>query len=212
MQRLIQQLFKPLKRQIRQLFTRGLVRLVDPGKMLQLLQVELRSGEVLDNVEHFEPYGFTSHPHRDEAEVLAASLSGRRSHTVAVMVSNRLYRIKGLAEGEVAINDDLGNLMHFKRDRILISAVSLVEVIAPACHIQAITTHDGNVTINGNLVVNGNTTVSGTGAFTGALSSASSVSDPTGTMQSMRITFNGHDHKENDNNGTTNTDAPNQTM
>ena len=59
------------------------------------------------------------------------------------------------------------------------------------------------------LQVDGNITAGGTVAATGAVSSAASVADPTGTMQAMRDVFNAHTHP-GDRGGTTGT--PNQGM
>lgn len=176
MLRLINKLLNPVKRQIRQLITRGLVKMVDPTQMIQLLQVELLSGEVLDRVEHFEPYGFTSNPPTDGAEVLAASLNGRRSHTVAFMVANRLFRMKNNSPGEVALFTDEGDVIHFKRNNeILIDTMgTLVANAGTSATITAPTiTANGDTTINGTLNVTGDATING-------------------------IPFSGHKHQEYD--------------
>jgi len=61
-------------------------------------------------------------------------------------------------------------------------------------------------TCSGNLAVQGALTVAGTAVVTGALSSATSVSDPTGTMAAMRGVYNTHTHQETgDGGGTTST-------
>ncbi|HBT32238.1 MAG TPA: phage baseplate assembly protein V, partial [Pusillimonas sp.] len=41
---------------------RGTISLVEATRKLQVLQVRLTANEVKDGVEHFEPYGFSSHP------------------------------------------------------------------------------------------------------------------------------------------------------
>ncbi len=46
--RTAQRLLAPIYRRIRQIVTRGVVRLVDPAQLLQTLQVEAFAGEVLD--------------------------------------------------------------------------------------------------------------------------------------------------------------------
>lgn len=181
-----------LHRRLQLMVTRAVVRLVDPSTLMQQLQVERLPGEVLDRIEHFEGYGRTAHaPAGAESIVL-----GRRGRLVAISVAHRQFRVRNLAAGEQALYDDLGNVIHFKRDRILINSVQLVEVIAPACHIQAITTHDGNVTINGNLVVNGITTTNGL-AVTGTAGTTTMVGDVTvtgGDMTVDGISAKGHIH------------------
>ena len=44
------------------LLARGTVVLANSATKLQSLQMRLTAGEVNDDMEHFEPYGFTSNP------------------------------------------------------------------------------------------------------------------------------------------------------
>ena len=103
---------------LKSMLVRGTVIMADAARKLQTLQVRLTAGEIKDGAEHFEPYGFTSHP-LDEAEVLTAFLGGDRSHAVVLVASDRRYRIKELKPGEVAIYTDEGDKVHFKRGRII---------------------------------------------------------------------------------------------
>lgn len=100
------------------LFVRGTVVLADAAKKLQTLQMRLFAGEVKDNLEHFEPYGWTSNP-LEGAEGITAFLGGDRSHGVVLVVSDRRYRIREMEPGEVAIYTDEGDKIHFKRGRII---------------------------------------------------------------------------------------------
>ncbi|WP_303905624.1 phage baseplate assembly protein V [Thiohalomonas denitrificans] len=154
-------LIRPLRRKIKVMITRGVVHLIDTSTLMQTLQVELLRDETVDDVEHFEGYGRTAHAPANGREVLAAAVEANRDHTVAIAVANRQFRVRNLAEGEQVLYDDLGNVIHFKRDRILINSVDHVEVTAPTVEVNATSTHNGNVTINGNLTVNGNTDISG---------------------------------------------------
>ena len=103
---------------LKSMMARGTVVLAAAGKMMQTLQVRLTANELKDNVEHFEPYGLTSNP-LPGAEVLTLFLGGDRSNAVVVVASDRRYRIKELAPGEVAIYTDEGDSIHFKRGRIM---------------------------------------------------------------------------------------------
>ncbi|WP_338806900.1 phage baseplate assembly protein V [Pseudomonas chlororaphis] len=103
---------------LKNMLARGTVVLVDAAKKLQALQLRLTAGELKDNAEHFEPYGFTSNPQAG-AEVLTAFLGGDRSHAVVLVASDRRYRIRGLKSGEVAIYTDEGDRVHFKRGRVI---------------------------------------------------------------------------------------------
>ena len=100
------------------LLVRGTVVLGNAAKKMQALQMRLLAGEVKDNLEHFEPYGFTSHP-LPGAEGITVFLGGDRSHGIVLVVSDRRYRIQSLKPGEVAIYTDEGDKIHFKRGRII---------------------------------------------------------------------------------------------
>lgn len=97
---------------------RGVVALGNSASKLQSLQLRLMAGEVKDNVEHLEPYGFTSCP-QSGAEALAGFIGGDRSHGVVIMVSDRRFRLKGLKPGEVAVYSDEGDCIVFRRGRVL---------------------------------------------------------------------------------------------
>lgn len=97
---------------------RGVVALGNSAGKLQSLQLRLMAGEVKDNVEHLEPYGFTSCP-QSGAEALAGFIGGDRSHGVVIMVSDRRFRLKGLKPGEVALYSDEGDCIVFRRGRVL---------------------------------------------------------------------------------------------
>lgn len=100
------------------LLARGTVVLANSANKLQSLQMRLTAGEVNDDMEHFEPYGFTSNPLAG-AEGIATFLGGDRSHGVVLVVADRRYRLKALAAGEVAIYTDEGDKIHFKRGRVI---------------------------------------------------------------------------------------------
>ncbi|QXH96123.1 phage baseplate assembly protein [Pseudomonas ogarae] len=103
---------------VKNMLARGTVVLVDALKKMQSLQMRLTAGELKDNAEHFEPYGFTSNPLAG-AEVLTAFIGGDRSHAVVLVAADRRYRIQSLEPGEVAIYTDEGDKIHFKRGRII---------------------------------------------------------------------------------------------
>lgn len=78
------------------LLARGTVVLANSANKLQSLQMRLTAGEVNDDMEHFEPYGFTSNPLAG-AEGIATFLGGDRSHAVVLVVADRRFRLKALA-------------------------------------------------------------------------------------------------------------------
>ncbi len=188
-------LLAPLRRRVALLLGRAYVRLSDPSGSVQRLQLATLGAEALDGVEHIEAYGFTSRA-PGGAEAIIASLGGDRAHTVCLVVGGRAYRLRDLAEGEVAISDDEGRVVWLRRDGILVDASDAVTVRAPGILL------DGDVQITGALQVDGATAVAG------ALSSATSIADPSGSMQSLRGIYNGHGHTYD---GST-TSTPNQEM
>jgi phage baseplate assembly protein V len=151
------------------LFSRGVVAAVTPGK-LNTLQVRLLADEIKDGVEHFEPYGLATHP-LPGAEVAAAFLDGDRAHGLVLVVADRRYRLQGLEPGEVALHDANGNVIRLHADgHVSITSPALVHIESP------------QVTLSGDLQVAGNITADG------------QVSDGTGTIASMRSTYNSHNH------------------
>ena len=79
--------------------------------------MRILNGEAKSELEHFEAYGITSHPLKG-AEGVTLFFSGDRSHGVAILIGDRRYRLTGLAPGEVALYDDLGQKVHLTRNGI----------------------------------------------------------------------------------------------
>lgn len=211
-----------LQRMVRLLATRATVTLSDSTDHIQRLQLAGLGDEVLDSIEHIEPYGYTSRP-LDGAEAIVANLFGNRDHAVALLVGDRRFRLKNLQKGEVALWTDEGDVIHFKRgNQILVDTLGTLvananlsaTVTSPTITVNGDTTINGTLTVNGAtnindiLAVTGAATFSSTVVAEGAMSSATSLADPTGTLAAIRVTFNSHDHDET---GTT-TKSPNQVM
>lgn len=125
-----------LEGRVRGMVARAIVRLVDDARRAQELQLELLAGESQDAVERFQNYGLTSAPHPG-AEALVVFAGGLRSHGVVLAVEDRRYRLTGLAQGEVALFDDLGNVIKLGRQRIDVTAVSELRVEAPKVIVQS---------------------------------------------------------------------------
>lgn len=165
-----------IRRRLDALFSRGKLHATDATGGAQKLQIELQPGEVLNNVEHLEPYGFTSRP-LPGAEVASASLGGDRNRTVVLIASDRRYRKRNLVAGEVAIYTDEGDYILLSRGRIVqVVAGTRVRVTAPDVEIV------------------GNATVSGTLTVSGAILSNTSIADPAGTLAEARGYYNSHTH------------------
>lgn len=144
-------MFGPLARRISNLLARGSVAAVNAAGKMQALQVRLLAGETKDDVEHFEPFGFTSKP-KPGAEAITAFFDGDRSHGVVLVVADRRYRMRTLDDGEVALHDAYGNHAHFKKDGTLeITASTEVAITSPLVtmsgdlHVAGTITGDVNV-------------------------------------------------------------------
>lgn len=112
--------------------TKAVVQLSDSDKRMQTVQVSEHAGEVGDDLEHYEAYGFTSRPLDPEtdgrgAEALVVDVGDTTDHQVAILVGDRRYRLTALAQGEVAIYDDQGQRVHLTRSGIVIKS-GLIEL------------------------------------------------------------------------------------
>ncbi len=130
----------PMARQIRMMISRAIINLVNDDGGLQEVQVGLLAmpqpggtvgRELSDNVEVVRQYGFTAHPHPG-AEAVFVSVAGIRSHGLVIAIEDRRYRLTGLAAGEVALYDDLGQTVHLTRTGIVIKGAGLPLTITDA--------------------------------------------------------------------------------
>lgn len=100
--RLVRIALAPVARRTRTLIARGVLELIDDGKKLQAVQVSTRADNLHDDVEHFQPHGFTSVP-AVGAECIVVHVGGNSDHPVVIAVDDRRYRPKDLAEGEACM-------------------------------------------------------------------------------------------------------------
>lgn len=140
---------------IRNLVARGVVDRVDASKKMQLLDISLENGHKPTKVEHWERYGITYHP-KPGAEVMTLAVGGSRDHIVVFDAADRRYRMTGLAEGELAVHDDQGQMVHFKRGGIHVKSDLGVTI-----ECSAGITLKGPITIEGNISHAGNYNQSG---------------------------------------------------
>lgn len=103
---------------------RGTVTISKNDDELRELQVEHQSGEVHQDVEHMEPYGFSSEPYTDK-KADAITFYTDESHELGFVmcVADRRFRVKSLKTGEVVIYDDKKRHIYLKRDCIDIDGV-----------------------------------------------------------------------------------------
>lgn len=162
----------PLARRLGNMVARGAVSAVNSATKMQSLQLRLMADEAKDNVEHFEPFGFTSKPLAG-AEHVTVFMDGDRSHGITLVVADRRYRITGLQDGEAALHDAYGNKAHFKKDGTLdVVASAKVQITSPL------------VTMSGNLQVAGSISA-GTSITAGTTVTAPNV------VGTTNVTFGG---------------------
>lgn len=171
---------------LQNMVARAVITALDTAKKCQAVGLKLIAGDPKEGVEHLEPYGFTSAA-QNGAEAVVLFPGGDRSHGMAVIVADRRYRLKGLARGEVAIYDDQGQSVILTRAGIVVDGGGrpIVFKNAPKARFEMPIESTADIKDN----------CDGSGK----------------TMAQMRVTYNGHTHKENgDGGGTTN--KPDQPM
>lgn len=123
----IKQMLEPLKRRVLMTIGRGVILAINDGKNMQLAQATFLSGEVRDEVERFQQFGFTSVP-LPGAEAISVSLGGERDHTVIIAVDDRRFRIKSLGAGQTAIYDAFGSVIKLKANGTVTVEANIVEL------------------------------------------------------------------------------------
>lgn len=112
----LNRLLDPIRRRIATLVSRAVLARANAAPGCQTLQVTILADEPQVDVEHMEPYGFTSNPPAG-AEGVVLNVAGQRGAAVGLNFGNRSVRVTGLKNGEVCIFTDEGDKITLKRDR-----------------------------------------------------------------------------------------------
>lgn len=143
-----------LLRRLRVLIDRTVLHRVGHRGRVRVLQISSRADSPLDEVEHIEPYGFTSQPLAG-AEAIVAKPGGNAGRALVLLVNDRRHRIV-VGEGEVAIYTHQGDMVQLKSDRsILLKAAGKVRVEAPVAEFTGDLQVSGKVTSQGDQVAAG---------------------------------------------------------
>ena len=197
-----------MRNRIRLMVGRVLLSIVDDAKTIQTAQVQGLAGEVLEDVERIQQYGFTSVP-LSGAEGVAVFLGGERSVGLIIATDDRRFRVKKLQPGEVCLYTDEGDTIKFLRGKqIAITSGGKVSVVAPDVDVQATTLNVKAST--GIFEINDLTFDTPVMKVTGDVQDHSG-GDGARTMMQMRGTFNSHTHPETNASGGS-TQPPNQEM
>ena len=130
---------------------RGL--LVNDAGSVQTVQVRLSGAEVLDDVPRLAEYGFQSNPPAGDDKVVLF-IGGNLTDGVVIATGHQLYRMRGLATGEVSISDDKGQRVFLSAAGIRIEGGTLpMQINASAgLTINANTVFHGTVMANGHRI------------------------------------------------------------
>lgn len=113
--RILERALAPIRRRIAGMVSRAVLQSLNSETGLQLAKVSMLAGEQKADIEHFEPYGFTSKAHAG-SEAIVLFVGGDRSHGIVISVADRRYRLNGLEGGEAAIYDDQGQAVVIRRN------------------------------------------------------------------------------------------------
>lgn len=185
MNRAIKKALDPIKRRLSLMAGRASLSLTSDGGRRQKVQFTALKGEIKDDVERVQQYGFSSVPLAG-AQVVFISLNGNRDHPIVISADDPRFRKSGLSAGEVAIYTDEGDFILLKRG-------NNIEIETHTLTVKALTKVRFESPVfecTGNII--------------------DKVEDGGQSMDGMRTVYNGHTHPENDSGGPT--DSPNQTM
>ena len=152
---------------------RGIVKSVVKG-VIQRVSATVWGDGAIDDRELIQHYGFTSRPVAG-AEVIFIRQGGQ---FIAIGSDDRRYRI-ALEEGELALYDDLGQVVHLTREGVVVTSPKKISATAPTVEVIA----EMKVTMTTPLL-----------EVSGHIKAAGNVSDMKGSMQAMRDTYNVHPH------------------
>jgi phage baseplate assembly protein V len=121
--KLIKKMLAPIERRVMNMVARGVIERILDDQGLQVHQVSLMAGEVKDNAERVQQYGFTSFPLLG-SECVVIFPFGNRDHPLVISTDNRGARLRNLDEGDSALYTGQGNYirMQYEDGKIYLDA------------------------------------------------------------------------------------------
>lgn len=177
---------------------RAVLNVVDDEGNMQRVQISLLEDEIIDDVERFQDYGFTSVP-EEGAEATVVFVGADRSHPIVVVADDRRVRKKGLKPGEVAVYHKNGDFIHLKNENEIEVKTKTFSVNCTTATIAAdteITLDTPLVTLTGRQQTTGEKSGGGASTFVGGLENTG------GEITSNGISLEHHTHP-GDSGGTT---------
>ncbi|HII3779140.1 phage baseplate assembly protein V [Pasteurella multocida] len=198
---------------VRQVF-RGVLNLVKSGDNIQKAQVSGLAGEILQDVELMQQFGFTSVPPAG-TQVVVVPVGGKTTHSIIIATENGAFRVKNLENGETALYDQSGSTIILKKGRLVevdcdtfklncktyqVNASASADFTTPKLETSAVLTAQGQINGNGGMVVQG-----GSGAsFSGNVQQSSGDFTTNGDVVASGKSLLNHTHK-GDSGGNTST-------
>lgn len=173
---------------------RGRLTRVKSDLSIQQVQLKGLAGEQLQDAELFQHFGFTSCPPAG-TQCIVLPIGGQTSHSIIIATENGAYRLQ-VASGEMAIYSDEGAYVHIKKGRIV-----EVECDEYLVNTKKYTVQTENFDV---------TATAGANFETLLLKTSDQLADGKSTLDTMRETYDDHDHDHGGDAGTTN--KPNQPM
>ena len=177
---------------------RAVLNVVDDEGNMQRVQISLLEDEVIDGVERFQNYGFTSVPDGG-SEATVVFVGADRSHPVVVVADDRRVRKKGLKPGEVAVYHKDGDFIHLKNENEIEVKTKTFNVNCTTATLSAsseITLDTPLVTLTGRQQTTGKKSGGGASTFVGGLENTG------GEVISNGVSLEHHTHP-GDSGGTT---------
>lgn len=175
---------------------RGVLTMTASGGNVQLVQANGVAGEVLQDNELFQQYGFTSNP-LPGTMAIVLPIGGKTAHGIVIATEHGQYRLKSLAPGEVALYTDEGDSVALKRGRIVnittqtlnINASEAVNINTPQINASE------QVNVAGTLAANGGMTAKA-GTSGGVAIEIAGEASITEDVVVAGKSFIGHDHRD----------------
>lgn len=162
--RIVNQMVAPLARRVRLVASRGTITAVNDTDGVQTCQVTLLSGERISDVQVVQMFGSSGHT-LPGATCVVLCMGGSRSHPVVIALDHPAHRFRDLEPGEWVAYNAVGDFIRLKSDGTAhVKAALKVLLETPLSHCTGDLHADGN------------------------------VSDGAGTMATMRVQHNSHNH------------------
>lgn len=141
---LVHNYITPLRRDVANMTARAVVQLVSNLPSIQTMQVGVLDGESVDEIEHYQPYGFSSVPPVGSNAIVLFP-GGDRASGVVIVATERGTRPTDQEPGEVAIYHRSGARVEFKDNGDVLaypSGAGVVRLGDPSATLAAATNVD----------------------------------------------------------------------